>query len=203
MKTHRVLFILGSVLLFTACSNTVKLTRAECEATHWNQLGLEDGTAGSEQTTLKKRVQDCVEYQTSPDLTAYQSGYEKGLSRYCVYSKGVALGQSGKDFNNVCAQFEYVLFGSGWMIGNSKYKLKQELEDLSKHLSTTEAKLRSIESQVTTANVSASAKSEQEHSKAELEIQKARLAKHYSQLREMYDTIQQKINANIKKLSEK
>lgn len=216
MRKLALLATCGSAILLWGCSSALKLSSTECQTTNWRQVGLADGAHGDYKARLTQYEQACVSHGVEADMQAYNSGFDKGLATYCVYRNGLELGRSGGEFNGACAKDEYLLFGSGWILGNTSYRLEQELEASSKKLSSAESKASSLESRIAqleldidnatssdVANRLEQTKEELERVKDETEVQKLKLEEHYSLTRQKYDQTKKKIDATIKKLAPK
>ena len=112
MKAH-LFYALAATTLLIGCSTTPNLTKAECDALNWQQLGAQDGAKGDTKEQLNRHQEACATHGVQPDTAAYQAGLAQGIEQYCVYKNGLATGQNGEEFNSACAEDRYILFGSG------------------------------------------------------------------------------------------
>lgn len=140
--------LLVTGLLLSGCNSTLTLTSDECQQLNWQAIGLLDGTQGAHPKELQAHQQACSQYATKPDTAAYQKGVMAGLSKYCTFSSGLELGQSGNAFNDACAQERYISFGQGFVLGNTQYQLETKLNEASAQLNGIEQKIASLEDKV-------------------------------------------------------
>ena len=95
-----------AVLVMTGCAT---MSKDECRtATRdtWLSVGYDDGRHGRPETTIRKHQQACAGI-ASPDLSAYQQGYTRGVAEYCVDATGYTVGLRGRSENGVCASAEF------------------------------------------------------------------------------------------------
>ena len=119
-------------LLFVVCSilaacNT--LSKDECVAADWFVIGEADGTNGYDVTKrFGRHVDSCAKASIVPDQTLWSQGYQKGLRTYCTPASGVAVGEAGKQYANVCPLDKAPRFLKAYEIGKRVYDLRRNLE---------------------------------------------------------------------------
>ncbi len=81
-------------------------------AQSWSQKGFNDGKEGK-----------LMRYPSASSLTEYYSGYQKGLSEFCIPENATALGEKGEFYLGVCNQSDNAsTFNTSYEEALSKYK---------------------------------------------------------------------------------
>lgn len=116
---------LAAVTMLSACAT---ISQDECVAGNWSDLGYRDGNKGVARDRIADYVSKCGEYGQDVDRQSYLSSYETGLSHYCVYDKGYALGEKGNHYNAVCSGELASDFRAGFDDGFAAYELRQRYD---------------------------------------------------------------------------
>jgi hypothetical protein len=91
--------IVLSPLLLAGCAS---LSKEECLASNWQQIGYKDGLEGQTVNRLDDHIKACAEYGITPVADQYYAGRSQGLLNYCQPASAFDLGRKGWD-NNVAA----------------------------------------------------------------------------------------------------
>lgn len=138
------LLIFGSLLL----SSCATLSKNECLNADWLTIGYEDGVQGRSRNRIGSHRKACAEHGITPDLTAYQQGYHKGLVNFCTPGNGYRRGHRGFKYTGVCqGDFEQD-FLQGYRAGREIYLENSTLSQLNRKLQSTEKKLTETEQEI-------------------------------------------------------
>jgi len=93
----------SSALILIALAACQTLSKEECIAADWRVIGEQDGAQGfSSQQRFGDHVKACEKADIVPDQTLWSAGYQTGLVRFCTPLNGLAYGQAGRTYANVC-----------------------------------------------------------------------------------------------------
>ena len=131
-------FVLIAALLISGCAS---MGKDECLHADWQTIGLEDGSRGYPGNRIGVHRKACAKHGVTPDLTAYETGRQKGLDTWCAPRNGYRVGLGGGHYNGVCPQamegpFVEALergravYGYDKEVTNAKKELKKMREDL-------------------------------------------------------------------------
>jgi len=127
--------VLVASLAFGFCAG-ISLTGCEtisedaCLAGSWNDIGFKDGEAGRSRARLADITESCAEYGVVPDRSAYLSGLEMGLERYCSSTNGRTTGRSGQKPNAECEAGGFERYLTAYSDGYAVYELEKGRNDL-------------------------------------------------------------------------
>lgn len=107
-----------SAIVLSGCAS---LSEEECLVADWHQIGVEDGSAGRDVNYLANHRKACAKVGVTPSLAQYEKGHALGAERYCVYANGLALGERGGAYNNVCSGELESEFGDGYHLGRARF----------------------------------------------------------------------------------
>lgn len=125
LKTAASLIGVSCLLMLGGCAT---LSEEECITADWYQLGVEDGSAGRSLGYLANHRKACAKAGVTPSLVDYEKGHSIGAKRYCVYSNGLALGERGGAYNNLCVGKLEEAFGNGYHLGKARYEQRKMIE---------------------------------------------------------------------------
>lgn len=136
-----VLFTLLALCLMGVAS-CYSLTKEECASADWKAIGEADGAAGYDpQDRLADHAKACARIEVVPDKTLWNRGYESGLLRYCTPLNGLARGEAGDRYRNVCPAGNADSFLRGYGIGKRAYEIRSRIEDLKSEISANEDRI--------------------------------------------------------------
>ena len=137
------IFTLSSLtLIFSACST---MNKNECLNADWRTIGYSDGARGYKASRIGQHQSACAEYAVRPDLNAYNSGREQGLSQFCTARTGYNRGLRGYGYNGVCARHNEGAFLEAYNYGVTIYKATQRLQTLKNKYADEDAYIRKLE----------------------------------------------------------
>lgn len=105
------------------------LNLAQCQNTNWEQVGINDGSAGRPMRDLQKDIDDCAKLKFTLNTDPYKKGYTQGARQFCSpsYNDGLNAGQQGLAESSIsarqafCSQAHVKLilknFNQGWQKG--------------------------------------------------------------------------------------
>jgi hypothetical protein len=117
MKTIVTFAFLSLVLILTGCG----MSKEDCLATDWQQLGYKDATVGKFPRNLTSAIKDCGQYSISVDKNAYNAGWNAGIKQYCTSDQGFTIGSKGLEMSTVCPVELQAKFAAGWRKGVKAY----------------------------------------------------------------------------------
>ncbi|MCO6186738.1 DUF2799 domain-containing protein [Rhizobium sp. L1K21] len=118
-----------SVLLLGALSSCQSMTKEECQIADWQVVGENDGSAGYDpQDRFAQHVKACARIGIAPDQTVWRQGYDRGLVNYCTPMSGLAAGQAGKSYANVCPPETSEGFLRGYTLGRASYSKGRDID---------------------------------------------------------------------------
>ena len=116
-----------TLLLLGGCAS---LSESECLHSDWYDIGFRDGRQGVPADQLSKHAEACGEHGVKPDRERYIDGHESGLRHYCTRHNGLAVGESGSAYQNVCHADVEEDFLSGFSLGQAIYRWRSRLAEL-------------------------------------------------------------------------
>ncbi|MBX5011942.1 DUF2799 domain-containing protein [Rhizobium lentis] len=126
--------------LFLASCNT--LSKEECVAADWRVIGESDGAAGYEpQQRFAAHAKSCERVKIVPDQSIWFQGYQAGLVRYCTPLSGLARGQSGGGYANVCPPETASGFLRGFNLGAKQHGLQERFNAMQNDYSSKETEI--------------------------------------------------------------
>lgn len=105
------LILLAFALPLSAC---VHLSKEQCLATNWQQVGYNDGVAGNAERNLASEIEDCQKFHISVNTQGYHQGWLTGLKTYCTpsFEQGKSDGSNGLSANGILNRNSRCLSGS-------------------------------------------------------------------------------------------
>ena len=99
--------ILAAVAVSAALGGCASLSKDECLAANWEDIGVRDGANGRPEEYLIQHSTACARVNVVPDRGAWLHGRERGLERFCVPHRAFAIGESGGGFDSgICHNFD-------------------------------------------------------------------------------------------------
>ncbi|ARM13216.1 MULTISPECIES: DUF2799 domain-containing protein [Rhizobium] len=130
---------IGFGLLLASCNT---LSKEECVAADWRVIGESDGAAGYEpQQRFAAHAKSCERVKIVPDQTIWFQGYQTGLVRYCTPLSGLARGQAGSGYANVCPPETASGFLRRFNLGAKQHGLQERLNSMQNDYSSKEAEI--------------------------------------------------------------
>lgn len=126
----------------TSCST---MNKSECLTANWNTIGYGDGTRGYKASRISQHRSACAEYGVAPNLNAYTTGRNKGLTQYCIPTTGYNRGLSGYSYNGVCSGKNEQAFVDALNYGLAIHKEEKILSRLKSNYTQEENYIRKLE----------------------------------------------------------
>jgi hypothetical protein len=118
-------------LIVTGCAS---LSKEECLAADWYTIGVEDGSNGQPLGRIGAHRKACAEVGVQPDMARYGQGRDMGLQQFCTRERGYREGERGSSYSGVCPPNLEPMFMQGFLAGQEKYKIKQDIRRLESDL---------------------------------------------------------------------
>lgn len=114
----------GAALALGSCAT---MTKDQCLAGAWGEVGFRDGSEGYPMTVLDDHAKACAEYGVVPELAAYRSARADGLNGYCRWERGFQEGREGSTYHGVCTPAQEVEFVPAYRDGQQVHAVEQAL----------------------------------------------------------------------------
>jgi hypothetical protein len=126
MRNPVLLSLLGfaGLLVLSGCAT---LSREQCLAGDWHQIGVQDGHHGHYASRLNDHRSACRDTPAIIDEAAYRAGRQIGLRSYCTPQNGFRVGSSGNSAPNVCPSDMAANFLQAHGFGHDVYQAEQEV----------------------------------------------------------------------------
>tara|TARA_B100000925_G_scaffold266740_1_gene226768 strand:- start:1140 stop:1676 length:537 start_codon:yes stop_codon:yes gene_type:complete len=128
-------YIFLLLLIFSSCAS---LDEDQCKNGNWDIIGRRDGSNGEPLSVLEDHQKACSEYGVKINVSMYKKSRKEGLKQYCTGENGFEVGQSGREYHNVCKSKK---FKKNFRIGRKIYSLEKEIDDLEEDNDEYESKI--------------------------------------------------------------
>lgn len=115
----RVTPLLLFLSLLLSCSSP-SLREEDCLNRDWTQQGKRDAQKGLSKAMYSTYIKVCNLRSQNKRLELYNSGYREGQISYCNYQNGFLVGESGREFPDVCLIKDYPQYRKGFLSGQKK-----------------------------------------------------------------------------------
>jgi len=107
MNSNTVLRIFTALAVLASLGGCASLSRSECLAANWEDVGIRDGANGRPEEYLIQHSKACAKVNVVPDRGAWLHGREQGLDRFCVPYRAYQLGEYGGGFDvGMCRNYD-------------------------------------------------------------------------------------------------
>ena len=131
--------LIVSAVILVSCQT---LSKEECVAADWRVIGEQDGAAGhSPQQRFGDHVKACDKAGIVPDQTLWNQGYQVGLKRFCTPLSGLAHGQKGGAYANICPTETASAFLEGYNIGRKQHTKNSEITSIKNSIRRSESEI--------------------------------------------------------------
>lgn len=114
-------------MLLAGCAT---LSKTECEAGDWRNLGVVDGMNGYPVSRFDRHIKACARYDIAPDKRLYLAGREEGLLSYCHLDRASRDGLRGRTNYSVCSGELGISFNHVYDEARAVYRARQRVDDL-------------------------------------------------------------------------
>ena len=130
------------ILLAFALNGCASLSKEECLAGNWNDIGHRDGRQGYKTASLDAHFKSCAEHGVRHDRDRYMQGYKQGLNVYCTPTNGRRVGEAGRTYHYVCPANKEEAFLRQHRYGRELYDAEKKISSARSDLDSKEEKLR-------------------------------------------------------------
>ena len=107
MNNRSVLRIIAALAVLGSLGGCASLSKSECLAANWEDVGIRDGASGRPEEYLIQHSKACAKVNVVPDRGAWLHGREQGLDRFCVPYRAYQLGEYGGGFDvAICRNYD-------------------------------------------------------------------------------------------------
>jgi Protein of unknown function (DUF2799) len=132
----------AALVLVGSLSGCASLSKSECLAADWEDIGVRDGANGHAEEYLIQHAKACAKVDVVPDRGAWQRGRERGLERYCVPRRAYQSGEYGSGFNlEQCVSYDQQRLEDAWRKGNDVHRLSNDLGSIDSEIRSIHASL--------------------------------------------------------------
>lgn len=135
----------GATLALASCAT---MTKGECLAGAWGEVGYRDGSEGRPMSLLADHEKACAEYGVAPDLVAYRSARADGLNGYCRWERGFREGREGDAYDGVCSAEQEADFLPAYRDGQLVYAAEQALTSAHSTVASLGARLEELDEKI-------------------------------------------------------
>lgn len=144
----------GAALALASC---VTMTKDQCLAGAWGEVGYRDGSEGYPMSVLEDHVKACAEYGVAPDMVAYRSARADGLNGYCRWERAFQEGRDGDDYHGVCTPAQEEEFLPAYRDGQLVYAADQALANARSSVESLDTRLEELDDKITAKQAEARA----------------------------------------------
>ena len=130
------------VLLALGLNGCASLSKEQCLAGSWSQIGQSDGRQGYKLTSLDAHFKACAEHGIRPNPQEYKQGYNKGINIYCSPTNGRHVGEAGRSYHYVCPADKEAAFLRQYRYGKELYEAQKKIDSARSDLKEKEEQLR-------------------------------------------------------------
>ncbi|MEM7379211.1 MAG: DUF2799 domain-containing protein [Pseudomonadota bacterium] len=137
--------LLSVAAVCVGLSGCATLSKEECLSADWAAIGERDGAAGYEpQARFAGHTKACAKVSITPDRLAWNSGFDRGLARYCTPQNGLYVGQQGNSYQGVCPVETASAFLESYQVGFSAYTAQSELDSAKRDIESKQDELSDV-----------------------------------------------------------
>ena len=144
----------GAALAIASCAT---MTKDQCMAGAWGEVGYRDGSEGYPMSVLEDHVKACAEYGVAPDPVAYRSARADGLNGYCRWERAFQEGRDGDEYHGVCTPAQEEDFLPAYRDGQLVYAAEQALTTARSSVASLGARLEELDDKITAKQAEARA----------------------------------------------
>lgn len=135
----------GAALALVSCAT---MTRDQCLAGAWGEVGYRDGSEGQPMSLLAEHERACAEYGVAPDVVAYRSARADGLNGYCRWERGFQEGREGDAYHGVCSAAQEEEFLPAYRDGQMVYAAEQALANARSSVESLGSRLEELDDKI-------------------------------------------------------
>jgi len=142
MNTRYVIRIFAALAILGSLGGCASLSKSECLAANWEDVGIRDGANGRAEEYLIQHSKACAKVNVVPDRGAWLHGRELGLDRFCVPYRAYQIGENGYGFDvAICRNYDQDRLISAYEKGREVNRLGNHLASIDSEISNIHARL--------------------------------------------------------------
>jgi len=142
MNSKSLLRALAALALLASLGGCASLSKNECLAADWEDIGIRDGANGRPEEYLIQHSTACAKVNVAPDRGAWLHGRERGLDRFCVPYRAYQLGEYGGGFDvAICRNYDQDRLVNAYEQGLEVNRLSHSLAAIDGEMSDIHARL--------------------------------------------------------------
>lgn len=119
----------GLICLLAGLAGCAVMDKSECADADWQAIGKTDGLAGNH--LFSGREKSCRKHGLGADQSAYERGFQDGLSGFCTAASGRLHGAKGGTYRRgLCTSTSENDFLSGYAPAYEKFKFEKRIRSL-------------------------------------------------------------------------
>jgi hypothetical protein len=131
MNARSLIRIFTAFALFASLGGCASLSKSECLAANWEDVGIRDGASGRPEEYLIQHSKACAKVDVVPDRGAWLQGRERGLDRFCVPYRMYQIGEHGGGFDAaICRRYDQDRLVNAYEQGLEVNRLGNELASI-------------------------------------------------------------------------
>jgi Protein of unknown function (DUF2799) len=159
------------------------MSKDECLAVDWREIGYEDGVAGYPGDHIAQHRKACAKYGVRADLGLYQQGRAQGLREFCQPANGYHIGVRGGGYAGVCPAELEQSFLAAFDSGHELYVLTARVSGAEAELESKRRELARIEHGILESSVTAVSTDNATDQRAHAVLDAAQLAERAGRLK--------------------
>jgi hypothetical protein len=133
--------ILSTSLLALVLTGCASISKEECLAGNWEQLGYRDASSGYDSNRIGSHMEECGKVGVQIDRNLYNKGYQDGLKVFCTYDKGLQIGKENGYYREICPADLAADFHRGYMLGQQIHKIEAQISGIETEMQALETQL--------------------------------------------------------------
>jgi hypothetical protein len=130
-----------TTLLALLLSGCASISKEECLAGNWEQLGFKDASNGHESSRIGSHIEECGKVGVQIDKNLYTKGYQDGLKVFCTYDRGLQLGKNDGYYREICPAELAGDFRRGYNLGQQIHKIENQIHTIETEMQALETQL--------------------------------------------------------------
>ena len=142
MNSRKLFGILAALALLASLGGCASMSKDECMAANWEDVGIRDGANGRPEEYLIQHSKACAKVNVVPDRGAWLHGRDQGLERFCVPYRAYQIGEYGGGFDAaICRNFDQDRLVNAYERGREVHRLGNSLDAIDGEMQHIHARL--------------------------------------------------------------
>lgn len=143
------------------------VTKEQCVAGDWSELGKAHASVGKPANHLDEVVKSCGKHGITPNTEAYMSGWNRGLQNYCTPLNGFTLGKQNKQKSPICPPRMGAGFNQAYQLGYVIWSARNRVERAETEVRSHEMRVDELEESLSGLNCKDKKKDERKECRKE------------------------------------